>query len=299
MATVNSIETFHETQGVLYVATGGKYRELLLQSLKHLRRVEPSVSVMVVSDRESIPALEPWSRKFKFSIVQLEDPRFGFVDKINGMALSPFEKTVFLDCDTVPIRRFANDLFVALDQSEIVALPGMSLNHQWEESYSAAISQFNTGVIAYTRSVLDSSFFANWYANFEGEENPTHDQPSFRATVLDLGIKVAPLAVEYNFMGNGSVFEPRILHFTAWRRIQVFYQSQSRRTNLINRFLQEGYGGFFANFSEADSVNSVRGTGPGSRIHWWVSGAWSWVLFRARRYVVGGLNRLGAFLEKV
>jgi len=276
--------------GILYVATGNEHFSLFLESLEALRLVEPDVPVTVFSD--GCPSDRQWDRLTHFgaTVTELPNPSFSFHDKIAGMESSPYEDTIFFDTDTLAIRPFVQGALRALSIYPLIALPGMSLNHTWEESqYSALISQFNTGVVLYRQSDIPG-FFRRWREIYEAEERPTHDQPSFRAAVIEQEIRVGPLAAELNFMGSGWVFEPRVLHFTAWRRQQFFYKSLGERNRLISRLSQPGYGAVLHDFYEVGSWGDVRGKSTSGKLLWWLGGAVRWMWARIFRYGRGGIR---------
>lgn len=288
----------HPSEGVVYVATGLSYAKLFLQSVHHLREVEPDVPVMLATDEQGEKFCSAFADRYRFSLYVIEKPAFSFFDKVSGIALSPFEKTIFLDCDVIPVAAFTRDLFLSLDYYSVVALPGMSLNHDWELRYSAALSQFNTGVVG-LRFPEASRLLKRWRTIYSAEFEPGHDQPSFRAALIEEGLSCGPLGAEFNYMGSGFVSGARIIHFTAFRRLQPYYQSELARTELLKKFADPNTSGTFIDFSEAGSPHAVRGKGVESKLSWWLFGAWNWVYFRTRRYLVGFWRRLWAFMAQL
>lgn len=272
-----------ESRGIVYVGTGAKYVDLALQSIRYLREVEPDEPVTLVLDDPSYPPARQAVEDFGIQLVALDHPEYSFMDKVRGIRVSPFQRTIFLDCDTIPIRPFADDLIRSLEDVDVVALPGFGLNHSWEkEALSPALSQFNTGVIGLrmdrTEQLLDS-----WERHYRAEDDPWHDQPSFRVALYQSGLRWGALPPDFNFMGHGKVKRPRILHFTAWRRKQSFYTSPTERAKLIEYFTEPNAGGIFNHFAEAFGVNNLHSNrGPG-RLSWWLSGLVKLLVFRMRR----------------
>lgn len=278
-----SDQQFAEIRGIVYVGTGKKYIDLALQSIRYLREVEPDESVTLVLDDLDYPAAQRAVEDYGIELKALDGPEYSFMDKVRGIRLSPYQRTIFLDCDTIPIRPFADDLVRSLDDVDVVALPGFGLNHSWErESLSPALSQFNTGVIG-LRMDRAGQLLDSWESEFRSEADPWHDQPSFRVALYRSGLRWGALPPDFNFMGHGKVKRPRILHFTAWRRKQSFYTSPTERAQLIEYFTQPNAGGIFNHFAEAFGVNNLHSNrGPG-RLSWWVSGLVRLSLFRLRR----------------
>jgi len=256
---------------------------MAVESIGYLRTVEPREPVVLFTDSDQENQLTGPLRELDVQVEILEGAQFSFVDKIDGISRSPFAKTIFLDSDTFPIRPFASDMYRALDFCELLALGGVGLNHAWEETrFSPAISQYNTGVLGLSAHAT-SAFVPEWGRIYRSEENPKHDQSSFRAAVLESGVRCAPLPPAFNYMGHGSVARARILHFTGARRAQAFYKSPRARERLIHEFATAEAPGFFAHFAPASSAHAVLGRNAGGRLSWWFGGIGHWFFARLRR----------------
>lgn len=280
--------------GAIFCATGSKYLDLALEAIESFCHHHPEVPVTLFCDFLNDSHTERIASLPNVRLHFLENPEFGFGDKIWSMRKSPYEKTVYLDADTLVIRPIWEDLSSLLEHFSLVALPNMSLNHRWEEeAASRAFGQFNTGVVLYNKSKA-TEFLDAWHEAWLKEEPDSrgHDQPSFRLAQIQSNTFCAPLSAEFNFMGTGGVGEVRVLHFTAWRRQQVFYWSRPARNRLINRFQQEGYGGLFSDFSVVGSHHTLRAGDTSGRFSWWIVGAWLWLWVRARRYLRGLFRRI-------
>jgi hypothetical protein len=269
--------------GIIYVATGRKFVDMALESIRYLREVEPSESLTLITDAEHAENLGSESESHRFDVRPLPAPQFSFIDKVDGIGLSPYAKTIFLDSDTIPIRPFAEDMYRALEFCNLLALGGVGLNHDWEaQLFSPALSQYNTGVLGLDRQAT-KEFVPEWRKSFLAEDNPKHDQSSFRAVVLHSNLRCGPLPPAFNFMGHGSVARPRILHFTGARRSQHFYKSASARRKLVREFASSEEPGFFAHFATASSAHAVLSPRGGGRLSWWVKGTMEWFVVRWRR----------------
>jgi len=151
-----------QSHGVVYVATGTKAVQLFEISAAHLREVEPTLSIVVFTDA----AHEERIRNLKIKDCEvriIEEPTFTFFDKPLALQRTPFDKTIYLDADTIALRPFSDEIFEALDYVPILALSdGIAFNLEWEyENYPPAIPQFNSGVIAY-RFPDAQPVFENW-----------------------------------------------------------------------------------------------------------------------------------------
>lgn len=262
-----------DTRGIVYVVTGEKFSRLALQSIEHLRSVEPIVSVTVVFEPSQRGVWASEARALDLRLIELTDPEYRAIDKARGLQRVDYSTYVYLDADTVPIRPFADDMFRALDFCEVLALPGMGLNYEWEKKdFSPALSQYNGGVVGLSgRAAKDLPM--QWEAAFKAQVEPKYDQASLRATILREGYRVGSLPLEFNFRGDGLVKEPRILHFAGASRRQRFFRLEKLRSALIESFTQPELRGFYYRFSPAySSQDTYNREGPG-RLRWWFAGA--------------------------
>lgn len=278
-------------RGIVYVVTGEKFSRLVLQSIRYLRKVEPDEHVTIVIDEEQIGFVTAQASDLDVELLPLVDPEYRAIDKAKGLTQVNHAQLIYLDADTVPIRPFASDMYRALEFCEVLGLPGMSLNYEWERTdYSPALSQYNGGVIGLSGEAA-KNLPAQWEARYKAQENPYYDQASLRATILREGYRVGALPLEFNFWGQGSVKEPRILHFTGVSRRQRFFRSEKLRSELIETFAQPGLEGLFAGFTPAYSSQETNSReGPG-RLSWWLAGAGRLI---GSRFYAEGRNLLRA-----
>lgn len=205
------------SNGILYVATGKKFLDLALISYHHLRKVEPEVKVAIWTDIKNVDEASEY-----FPIVKcLENPSYSYNDKIDGLAKSPFQKTIFLDSDTIPIRKFSEQVFRALDYYALVARSGMGFNLEWERtSYPECLTQFNTGVIAFNSSECGSLF--NTWKKIRAVKAESHDQPSFRAAILDEKVRVGELSASYNYLDSNFLVDTvKIIHCVSYKKDMI------------------------------------------------------------------------------
>lgn len=285
MGPIGVEEVSLEERGIVYVVTGEKFSRLALQSIRYLRRVEPDEHVTLIIDQEQLNAVRPVAGELNIQLTTLKNPEYRAIDKAKGLAQVSHAQLIYLDADTVPIRPFASDMYRALEFCDVLGLPGMSLNYEWERNeYSPALSQYNGGVIGLSGRAAQE-LPGQWEATYKAQKDPSYDQASLRATILREGYRVGALPQEFNFRGNGSVKEPRILHFTGISRKQRFFRSEKLRSELIESFQEPGFKGFFSGFAPAySSKETTSREGPGS-LTWWLAGASR--LIAARLYAAG------------
>ena len=132
--------------GFVYVATGEKYMNEAIRSVRSLRVHNPGVRVCLLADRDPPPGLFD-------DVLPIKNPAFGFLDKLQ-MIRVPYERAVFLDTDTFIIGDI-RDLFRLLDVHDVAAklevYPGW--DYEFPEVPSAFI-EYNTGLIAFRKMEL-------------------------------------------------------------------------------------------------------------------------------------------------
>ncbi|RYD35674.1 MAG: hypothetical protein EOP86_07865, partial [Verrucomicrobiaceae bacterium] len=178
----------------------------------------------------------------------------------------PFEKTIFLDTDTLVIDDLI-DLFRLLDFREFAI-------HQQDEGYefsmpevSNAMPEFNTGVIVYRMTERVEKLFQDWDASFDSLKERATDQYHLRKTLYESDVRFAIFSSAYNFIvyyNNYVIQRVKVLHgrpFAYLRKVAeeinvVHHDSGWRRTfyPFSNRFLI-----LYANPITKDSFRFLKG----------------------------------------
>ena len=99
--------------GIVYVATGEKYVKEAGISARMVRRWMPDVSISLFTDftGNNLPP-------FFDNTFHLSDPAHSFFDKIEPLINSPYEKTLFLDTDTLMVES-VYELFELIDKFDL------------------------------------------------------------------------------------------------------------------------------------------------------------------------------------
>jgi hypothetical protein len=119
----------------------------VLSSIKSLKESNPNIPITVFSDFDEILNLE----SNDYSAVAIKND-YGFLPKVFGILNSPYERTVFLDCDTY-ISQDISDLFDNVNEHDICIGKEFLNPHV-----------LNTGVISFNNSSpLVKSFLKLWY----------------------------------------------------------------------------------------------------------------------------------------
>lgn len=200
------------SHGILYIAAGPRHFGEMLQSAQSVRRCHPELPMALITDQPP-PQLNLFDE-----ILPLENPRYSFIDKIAPLARSPFERTVFLDTDTLVCHPI-DDLFELLEKFEF-AVSHAPLRHDRPFVTPNCFTELNTGVIAYRKTPGVLRLLEEWLRLYEEEVAATgkmdSDQPAFRQALWESDIRFYLLAPDYNLRtvmpaasGRGHV---RILH---------------------------------------------------------------------------------------
>jgi hypothetical protein len=193
---MKSLKTVDLSFGVLYVAAGPEFVEEAVASARSLRASNPHVPVAIFTDQDvgQYHAI--------FDIVRpILDPRRDSNDKIQGIAGTPFQKTVFIDTDT-RILRDISDLKLLLDRFDIAFAFDPIRSDQEQPSIPDCFPTFNSGMLAYKRSEKTAKLFKDWLHAFRTQPDEPgktrRDQPPFRKVMWESDLRYAVLPEEYN-----------------------------------------------------------------------------------------------------
>jgi hypothetical protein len=181
-------------KGILYIATGRRHLGEMLISARSVRRHMPGVPIVVYTDQQDLPA------DVFDEVRPISDPRHSFIDKIAPLCDTPFERTIFLDTDTLACAPFT-DLFEILDRFDL-ALAHAPYRHDRPFVTPNCFAELNTGVLAYRRTPEMVSLFQDWLRLYQKEVAETgrmdSDQPAFREALYRSPVSPYILPTEYN-----------------------------------------------------------------------------------------------------
>lgn len=200
--------------GFLYVATGKAYLAEAMRSARSLRSAMPSARIALITD---CPAGTETTALFD-SVIAHPAPSHGPGDKLVCGTLSPYERTVFLDTDTL-VQSDLSPLFDVLEHHDLAAAPETMRGwHYRLPDLPDAFPEYNTGVIAFRSSPRTAAFFSAWALSYQTLAL-THrfktDQPSFRHAAFFGDARIAPLPSEFHFIAftpNYVMWRTHLLH---------------------------------------------------------------------------------------
>jgi hypothetical protein len=180
--------------GVIYVASGRDYRDLAIASARSLKRVEPGQAVDLFTDA---PEAVPEGLFDRVHRIERPEPR----SKLSCMAETRFERTLFLDADTMVMAPLG-DLFDLLDRFDCAmahdvrrASDLVQEGHAVQTPY--AFPQLNSGVLLYRRSPAMLAFLAEWLRRYRAA-GLARDQIVLKDLLWESDIRFYVLPPEFN-----------------------------------------------------------------------------------------------------
>ncbi|MEX0642055.1 MAG: hypothetical protein WD468_05110 [Pirellulales bacterium] len=213
-------------RGILFVATGDKYRKEAIHACQSYRKAMPDIAIAFAT-RGAL------SKPGYFDhVLQLPGDVNSYSDKITGIQASPFDRTVFVDTDTVCIEPIY-DLFEVLGRWDILishapvreflrSLPGVP----------DCFPEYNTGVIGFSKRQCVRELLRKWKCFHDKDRKQfgpqASDQPAFRLASWKTQVRMLTLTPEYNLRtcmpyfvgGNAKV---KIIHDRSRRREQAIW----------------------------------------------------------------------------
>lgn len=158
-------------------------------------------------------------------LIPLERLTFSHRPRFEAMLRAEFERTIFIDGDTLLLKP-VYELFDVLNHFDVGAAIAPHLFHPQAlqkgvydllPRVSAAVPEWNTGVLVVRKSEAIRAFLKNWARQFEQcvRGGFMLDQPSFRSAIVTSGLRVATLSNIYNIRANVEQHirgEVKILH---------------------------------------------------------------------------------------
>ena len=226
--------------GILYVASQKKYIEEAKVSAKSAKKHGLSTALFCKN-------LKVDKEKFDY-VRKIKNSEGGFIDKINPLKKTPFNRTLFLDTDTVVLEEI-DEIFKLLDKYDIAySHAPVRRNEKYKKTETPRpFFQPNTGVILYKKEQKVMRFIEDWRELYKQQlkhmKEPPNDQPSFQEAIFKSNLKDYILPPEYNLRipfpyfigGNESV---KIIHGRGSRLEREKEKIESIRRN---RFMPRVY----------------------------------------------------------
>ena len=177
--------------GIIYVAAGAGYYDLAVQSALSAKSYNPDIEIDIFTDQDRSD--EVFSRVY--SIPEHPSP------KLACLPHSRFDRTLFIDCDTLIISEFG-DLFDVLDRFDFAIAHDVRRSSnlirqgsEFETPY--AFPQMNSGVMLYSSRPAAREFIRDWQAHYL-KAGAKRDQVSLRDLLWSSDIRFYVLPPEFN-----------------------------------------------------------------------------------------------------
>jgi hypothetical protein len=199
-------------RGVIYCATTKTaYLEAALISAIALRQQEPALPITLLSDQPLLTRLPLQDYGLTPRLLDRHDlGQQAFSSrsiKTRLNAYSPYEETLFLDADILPLQPVSH-LWGYLNESDLAMvvdrLPMVSLcDHVAQEEKAYTLQQlpghtvqFNSGVMLWRDSLATQVLFRQWHE--EWQQFQKHDQLALIRAIKAVQIPVTKLPMTYN-----------------------------------------------------------------------------------------------------
>jgi hypothetical protein len=182
--------------GFVYVAFGQKYVEEAAASAETVRALH-RYPITLITDQQP-----PQHLSATFDSIRVETLRRDYSDKI-FMGTSPYERTVFLDSDTIVLSKM-DDLFSMLDRFDFAIQFTEGGNHYSLPGVPPCFYEPSAGIVAWKTSDRVQRFFADWAKAYELIEQQqgtpgAWDQRSLRLALYESELRLVPLSAEWQF----------------------------------------------------------------------------------------------------
>lgn len=195
--------------GVLYVAFGQEFLDQAARSAHSVKSIHPELPIAVIHNGGNVDTV--FDQKISYKNPSKE---FSWHQRIDCFFESPYEKTLYLDCDTY-VCGYIDDIFKLLREFDFAASIDGFRKTKSQDEVPDCFPEYNGGVMAFQKSPSVLKLFDNWSNRLASEEDRLHDQSSLRYALYKTDIRIATLPSEYNcrFLDPGYLFgEAVILH---------------------------------------------------------------------------------------
>lgn len=188
-----------ESRGIIYVATGRRFVDEALVSVRSVKKQMPDISIALYTDLPELTSAPPAGVD---TVFLLENATNSCRDKIRPLVDSPYEKTLFLDTDTYLCEPIY-DVFTMLDRFDI-ALAQAPDRYQYNlPDLPDCFTELNSGVIAFRKNERVLALLQRWETTFyqmlEKDSQSSRDQHSLRDALYRSSVQFFVLPPEYNF----------------------------------------------------------------------------------------------------
>jgi hypothetical protein len=164
------------SRGLVYITYGKESLETAKFSLCSFKKHNPNIPATIFTN--VMEQAKEFDNIYEYSADELTDIKYYFEDiyklrsmKVRFLKFSPYDQTLYLDCDTV-IRSNLDEIFSLLDKYDFIT----TLNAEWNWENKTKISllnltsrdihAINCGVLAYNNNYRMYQLFDAWWNRF-------------------------------------------------------------------------------------------------------------------------------------
>jgi len=183
-------------KGVLYIAFNDVFIKECLFSIESFKRYHSDIPVALFTNKNI--------KNENIDILKIITPNH-IRSKVDYIMQSPFEKTLYLDSDTVIVHNIL-DMFEILDRFDIGITHDYARkrkNYCHIKEYSDipySFSEVNGGIMSFNNSERTKNFLKLWNQKYYQYKNETNgwDQPTLRISLWQSDVKIHYFPPEYN-----------------------------------------------------------------------------------------------------
>jgi hypothetical protein len=192
-------------KGVIYAASGPGYVDLAIASARSLRATNPAVAIDIFADEPVPPGLFD-----RVHPIRRPGPRA----KLTAMQQSRFDRTLFLDADTLVVGPLG-DLWGLLDRFDCALAHEVRRASPLVQEGSPtpyAFPQLNSGVLLYRQTPGMRQLLAEWECRFHAS-GAARDQPILKELLWNSDLRFYVLPPEFNLR--------RVTELDAWEPLDA------------------------------------------------------------------------------
>ena len=192
-------DTSSESCGVLFIATGEMFVDASIRCARSILKHCPGLKIHIFCDKEQYHRLNLLRDNPFSSSEEIENPHVR--SKVDYLPLSPFQRTLYLDADTMVLDDI-REVFQLFDRFDIALAHAHIRNanksfQKWNIQLPISFPQFNGGVICFRKSGEVLEFLDKW-KNAYHTANFKKDQVTLRELLWNSDLRIVTLPPEYN-----------------------------------------------------------------------------------------------------